>query len=81
MSELDENVSMWARLYKRWEKMESDLGWTGTRPAAQVATPLSAMEIELRALRARVDTAFNEATGGLPNKPNLNTRQQEPYRR
>lgn len=68
MSELKENVSMWARLYKRWEKMESDLGWAGTRSAAEVDSPVSAMEVELRALGARVDTAFNEAWGAPPDE-------------
>jgi hypothetical protein len=77
VSEINENVSIWARLYKRWEKAEPDLRSVSTSPAAEVRTQISAMEVELRALGARVDTAFNEASGALHNTPDAQTRGEQ----
>jgi hypothetical protein len=80
MSEINEHVSMWARLYRRWEKVESDLRSIGTRTGADAGTDTTAMEVELRAMGARVDTAFNEASRALHSKPAA-TRVGQPYRR
>jgi hypothetical protein len=79
MSEIHENVSIWAKLYKRWEKVESDLRSIGTRPASESGTHMSAMEIELRALGAKVDIAFNEASGVSHNKPTAEKRNEQHY--
>ncbi|HEX9718706.1 MAG TPA: hypothetical protein VGA59_03170 [Ramlibacter sp.] len=74
MNEINEKVSMWAKLHKRWEKVESDLRSVKTLPAREVGVNISAMEVELRALRAKVDTAFNEASGALRDKSAAKTR-------
>jgi hypothetical protein len=77
MSEINEHVSIWAKLYKRWEKVESDLRSSGTRPGSEADAPMSAMEVELRALGARVDTAFNDATAARYRKPTSETRDEQ----
>jgi hypothetical protein len=79
MSEINENVSMWAKLYKRWEKVESDLRSIGARPRSEPGTHMSAMEVELRALGAKVDTAFNDATAASHKKPAAETRKEPHY--
>ena len=53
MNEMRENVSIWAKLYKTWEKLESDFRFARTPAKDELGTGIRAMEIELRALRAK----------------------------
>jgi hypothetical protein len=55
MEEKNEKLSMWARLYKRWGQLDAD---PRKAPAdGEAETGISAMEVELRALRAKADVA------------------------
>jgi hypothetical protein len=49
--------------------MESNLRVMKTRPAATAEKDTCPMEVELRALRAKVDKAFNDASAALYNAP------------
>jgi hypothetical protein len=73
MKEIHEKLSMWGKLQSQWKAMESGLRSINPRPAAPAteALPLSPMEVELRALRAKVDTAFNDAMEAISNQPKV----------
>jgi len=62
MNDLHDKVSVWERLRRPWEHHPPD------RPAARPAGGgLSAMEVELRAMRARPDPAYGDAVSALSN--------------
>ena len=65
MSEIHEKVSTWAKLRKCWEKMESDRRSSKASTLAQVGTGMCAMEVELRALRAKAEIAPNTPSEAL----------------
>lgn len=71
MNEIHQKLSVWAKLNKQWLTMESNLRSIKTHPTATgpSAQGLCPMEIELRALRAKVDTAFNEASAAIHRQP------------
>jgi len=62
VSELRDKVSVWEKLRRPWEHHPPDLPMT--RPGGG---ELSAMEVELRALRARPDPAYGDAVSALSN--------------
>lgn len=59
MKEMNEKLSMWARLYKRWEQVDPD---PHCRPPTfgESGTGMSAMEVELRALQAKADVGADD---------------------
>jgi hypothetical protein len=65
MNEINEKVSLWAKLNKQWETMESGLRTRKPRPKGSVGDDPAPMEVESKALRARVDTAFNDAMAAV----------------
>ena len=60
MSELHHKVSVWDKLRRPWDHHPAERG--ETHPAAD---GLSAMDIELRAMRARPDPAYGDAVSAL----------------
>lgn len=55
-------ASVWEKLRRPWEHHQPDL------PAAHPASSgLSAMDVELRAMRARPDPAYGDAVSALNN--------------
>jgi hypothetical protein len=66
MEQKNEKLSVWARLYKRWEQLDAD---RRCKPpgAGEVGTGMCAMEVELRALgaKAEVGSADGTAPGNL----------------
>jgi hypothetical protein len=65
MNGINEKVSTWAKLYKRWERwegMESDRRSSKAPTFGQAGAAMCAMEVELRALRAKADTAPDDPT-------------------
>lgn len=67
MNQFHEKLSVWAKLHQQLVAMESGLHSVDTQPAHGMAADPSAMEVELRALRAKVDTAFNAASAAIHN--------------
>lgn len=67
MKEIHAKLSMWARLYRRWEGMDPVL--RGKAPAAgEGGTGISAMEVELRAMQAKADVASDDARAESGNR-------------
>jgi hypothetical protein len=56
MKEIAQKVSMWTRLHRRWEKIESDLRLKTPTPE-EPSSGMCAMQVELRAMRAKADIA------------------------
>jgi hypothetical protein len=71
---IHQKLSVWAKLQKQWETMESNLRVMKTRPAATAGKDTCPMEVELRALRAKVDKAFNDASAALYDAPRAERR-------
>lgn len=69
MSQLKGNESIWTRLYRKLGMMESRSRSLGGPTAADADPAFSAMAAELKALGAKVDTAFNETTRVMPRHP------------
>jgi len=69
MSEIHEKLSIWAKLHKQWTTMESGLRSMNKDRANAASPEISAMEVELRALRAKVDVAFDAASAAVHNRP------------
>jgi hypothetical protein len=67
MNEINEKVSTWTRLCKRWEKMESNRASRSSQAPtfAQAGAGMCAMEVELRAMRAKADTAPDNSLEAL----------------
>lgn len=65
MNEINEKVSAWTRLYKRWDKTETDRRPTQAPTFGQVGARMCAMEVELRAMRAKADTIPADPTEAL----------------
>lgn len=67
MNQIHEKLSVWANLHKQLAAMESSLRSGDAQPARAMGADPSAMEVELRALKVKVDTAFNAASAAIHN--------------
>jgi hypothetical protein len=67
LNDMYQKLSVWSKLQKQWESMERGLHSTKARPAASMGKDSCPMEVELRALRAKVDAAFNDTAKALYN--------------
>jgi hypothetical protein len=67
VNQIHEKLSVWAKLQKQWEVMDQRLRSKKTRPATSLGEDSCPypIEAELRALRTRVDAAFNDASRAL----------------
>jgi hypothetical protein len=71
MNQMHEKLSVWARLHKQLAEMESGWRSTSTQAIHGMGADLSAMEVELKALRAKVDTAFNIASAAIHDQSRM----------
>jgi hypothetical protein len=67
MRDLHPKLSVWEKLHRHWEHRHSqpDAATAGVPPAG--GEHLCAMEVELRAMNAKADTAFDDAISALHN--------------
>lgn len=65
MNQIHDKLSVWARLHGQLKTLEAGLRSTGEEPGHGTGADTSAMEVELRALRAKVDNAFNVASAAI----------------
>jgi hypothetical protein len=72
MRDLHPKLSVWEKLYTRWEHRQSNSSCASEMRAGGAAGErLNAMEIELRAMNARADSALTAAVAALrsPERP------------
>lgn len=63
MRDLHQKLSVWEKLYKRWDPREPQADSIGTPRAND--RQMCAMEVELRAMNAKADTSFDDAVAAL----------------
>lgn len=69
MNQIHEKLLVWAKLHQQLAEMESGWRSTNTQHGHGMGADVSAMEVELKALRAKVGTAFNVASAAIHGEP------------
>lgn len=67
MRDLHQKLSVWEKLYQRWEHREPHAQFTGAGAPNASANDrqMCAMEVELRAMNAKADASFDAAVAAL----------------
>lgn len=65
MTDLQQKLSAWAKLYKRRDSRGADADFSGDRAPHASNRQMCAMEVELRAMGARADTSLDDAMAAL----------------
>lgn len=67
MTDLHQKLSAWAKFYRRSEPREPNAAFSGDRAPRAGDRQMCAMEVELRAMKAKADTSFDNAVAALKN--------------
>jgi hypothetical protein len=66
--EIQDKLSIWGRLYKQCQQLESLLRSTMSRHPDKSGPDPATIEAELKALKAQTDAAFKDASEALKRK-------------
>ena len=67
MRDLHQKLSVWEKLHRHWEQRHSQFDAAAADAPPSGGEHLCAMEVELRAMNAKADTAFDDAVTALRN--------------
>lgn len=67
MRDLHLKLSVWEKLHRHWEQRHSQFDADAASELPAGGQHLCAMEVELRAMNAKADTAFDDAITALRN--------------
>lgn len=67
MTDLHQKLSTWAKLYRRLDPRHPNANFADDHAPRANERQMCAMEVELRAMKAKADTSFDDAIAALRN--------------